>query len=495
MINRVTENMKFGMIANSMYINQGQLGKLEETFSTQKKINRASDDPAGINDILDYRTATNAIQQYQASINNADVSLSIAGTALSALKDVIAQAHTIAISQSGAGASDDNMDTLATMVESLIDEALSLMNTKNDDGYLFAGSSTNTEPFSAIYHSANVGTAAAATTNVFNGTITSGGSYSGTDNKTYGLKIVAGGPLATATYQVSADGGKTWGAVLTDLAAPITLGDGITMTYNSGTQNLASGDLFTVNGYTGGYYNGNDDNMTLQIGKGNNFIYNISGADAFTGATASAAVVTGQEAALTAGDTIVLTRGASSWSLTSNPNYSAMNIVSQNESTINIDADGDAVADIALSISGEWSINNTTAFTITPGTLPSTIPTLGAVSIAGDGKVDLLGTLYALKDALSAHNPDLMDYQTERLQTLETQMLQYETLAGSKRDSLKTTSSNHDSLNLQITNMLSDIENPDMTELIMEFQMKQIAMQASYNMASKISDLTILKYI
>ena len=50
-------------------------------------------------------------------------------------------------------------------------------------------------------------------------------------------------------------------------------------------------------------------------------------------------------------------------------------------------------------------------------------------------------------------------------------------------------------MNLQITNMLADIENADLTKLITEFQMKQIAMQASYSMASQIGKLTILDYI
>lgn len=490
MINRVTENIKFNMITSSMFNIQGQSGELMEKLSTQKNINRPSDDPIGTNDILDFRTAKNAIDQYQTNITDADISLSVAETTLSAVNVVIAKAKAIAISQSGAGASTQTMDTSAISVSALIDEVLSLMNTKQGDSYLFAGSNTNVAPFSATYSPASIGTATVAATNTFNGTVASGGAYTGTDNKNYALRIATGGALAVATYQLSADGGKTWGATQTGLAAPITVGSGITMTFTAGTQNLAAGDFFTVDGYTGGYYQGNDDNMTVKIGKDNNFIYNITGAEAFSGPVALATVV-GAGAGLVNNDTIVLTRGAVNWSLTSNPNYPAMNITSQTASTVTIDADGVAGDEITLSLSGQWGTGDTATFTVTAGATP----TLSAVSVQSNGTVDLLGTLKTLKDVLSSHNADLIRAQITQLQSVETQVLTYETQAGSKRESLQITTENHKTIGLQIANMLSSVEDVDTAKLITDFQLKQIAMQASYNMASKIGQMTILDFI
>jgi len=50
-------------------------------------------------------------------------------------------------------------------------------------------------------------------------------------------------------------------------------------------------------------------------------------------------------------------------------------------------------------------------------------------------------------------------------------------------------------MKLQLTNRLDDVETADLTRLILDFQMRQIAMEASYNMAAKISQMTILDYI
>jgi len=115
--------------------------------------------------------------------------------------------------------------------------------------------------------------------------------------------------------------------------------------------------------------------------------------------------------------------------------------------------------------------------------------------VAGTKKVDLLGTLWALQDSLKTNNIRLVGEQVERLEALETQLLQSETLAGAKRESLKITGGSHQTMKLQLTNRLDDVETADLTRLILDFQMRQIAMEASYNMAAKISQMTILDYI
>jgi len=43
--------------------------------------------------------------------------------------------------------------------------------------------------------------------------------------------------------------------------------------------------------------------------------------------------------------------------------------------------------------------------------------------------------------------------------------------------------------------MLADVENAKMESLITAFLMKQIAMQASYSMAAKIGEMTIMSYL
>lgn len=600
MITRVTENMKFNTITNNLFNAQGKSAELMEKLSTEKMINRPSDNPIGAGNVLNYRSTMASIDQYQTNITDAKTWLSLTNTNLSGIKDMIGQARDIAISQSSAVASPETMDANAAVLSSLIDDTLSLLNTKQGDSYLFGGSKTDVAPFSAI-PSGRIGAVVVpvAPPNAFDGNVTSSGTYTGAVNKTYVVKIIAGGTLAAATYQISSDGGTTWGATQTDLSSPITLGDGIKMTFTPNTVNPAAGDsftvnatapaanidaasaatankfngtvtssgiytgtedktfalkiiggtlidasyqissdggktwgttqthanlsavagvtlgdgikmnfaagindiaandLFTVNAYPAGYYRGNNDNLTVQIGKGNNLVYNITGSSAFTaanGPVATTALTTGTGTTLTKNDTITLTRGATvgSWTLTNHAQYPGMVITSMSDKKVTIKTDATGTDVITLSLSGNWSTNDTASFSITGGT-PGTVGS--AVTVHGPGTVDLLTTLNTLKSALEAHDITAISAQIDDLNIAQTQVLEKQTEAGAKTNSLDLASSNLKALNEQITTMKSGIEDIDQAKIITSFQMQQIALQASYNLAAQIGKMTILDFL
>ncbi|HEM48966.1 MAG TPA: flagellar hook-associated protein 3, partial [Caldithrix sp.] len=111
-------------------------------------------------------------------------------------------------------------------------------------------------------------TVEAAEDNTFDGDVNAGGSYTGSQNKTFVVKIVDSGSFADATYRVSSDGGKTWGGLESDLdTGTITLGDGIDLTFTAGTTDLTADDIFYVNAFTPGYYNGNSEEFSINIGR------------------------------------------------------------------------------------------------------------------------------------------------------------------------------------------------------------------------------------
>jgi len=85
MINRITETIKYNMITNNLFEISGKYGELMEKLSTQKAINRPSDDPIGTNDILDFRTARTTLAQYQTNIADAEIWLKMTDTNLSGL--------------------------------------------------------------------------------------------------------------------------------------------------------------------------------------------------------------------------------------------------------------------------------------------------------------------------------------------------------------------------------------------------------------------------
>jgi flagellar hook-associated protein 3 FlgL len=284
MVMRVSESMKFSTMIDNLYKVQNSYNELMEKMASGKSLNRPSDDPLGMSRVLDYRESKASIEQYRENIDSSKGWLTMSESILSSVNDLLVNAKEIAISQSTATASAETRDIAAASVEQIMDEMRSLANSQYGDRYLFSGTKTSDAPFSAAEFPATIGTPAAPSGNTFDGTVAAGGGpYTGAVNKTYVVKIVTGGNFAAAEYQVSDDGGQTWGAVRNDLdTGTITLGDGIDFTFTAGTVDVAVDDIFHVDAHVEGYYNGNGEELSVAIGKNMNFAYSIPGQSVFT---------------------------------------------------------------------------------------------------------------------------------------------------------------------------------------------------------------------
>ncbi|MBW1939677.1 MAG: flagellar hook-associated protein FlgL, partial [Deltaproteobacteria bacterium] len=358
---RVSDNMKFNTMVNNLFRVQDSYNEVMEKMATQKNINRPSDDPIGMSRVLSLRKSRASVEQYRRNIDSGNSWIEITESKLYTVDELLIRAKEIAIAQSTATASAETRSISAVTVEQIIDEMLSLANSKYGDRYLFSGIRMDEAPFSSSYtDSSRIGNFVAAEGNTFDGDVTAGGTYSdidyvvrivtggalgdaiyefsddggstwssppppadtvpasgtislpggldltfhdngtnplaagdtfslrtveaadgnafdggvtasgtysGSENKTYAVKIVDSGLFADATYQISSDGGKTWGSLETDLdTGTITLGDGIDLTFTAGTTDLTANDIFSVDAFIPGYYNGNSEEFSVNIG-------------------------------------------------------------------------------------------------------------------------------------------------------------------------------------------------------------------------------------
>ncbi|MBN1828881.1 MAG: flagellar hook-associated protein FlgL [Deltaproteobacteria bacterium] len=281
---RVTETMKFQGMVDNLFRVQRDYTKLMEQMTTQKTINRPSDDPLGMTRVAACRSSLTSIEQYKRNINTARSWITMTESKLTAIDDLIVKARETAVAGASATASADSRQTGAVAVGQLTDELLSLANGVFGDRYLFAGTKVDEAPFSADYAGPTIGDPKAAGGNAFDGSLSASGTYSGATNKTLVVKIVAGGDLGEAAYQLSGDGGRTWSAVYDDLeSGTITLGDGINLTFvDDGSEHLAIGDVFMVEARAPGYYRGNGEELTLDINRETGSAYSLTGEDVFT---------------------------------------------------------------------------------------------------------------------------------------------------------------------------------------------------------------------
>lgn len=124
------------------------LNELYVKSSTGKEIEKASDDPAAVADILGTRSEIEAGQRYIENCETVQDQLSISETYLDSVETLLVRAKEIAISGANSSLSQDDLDSLADEVFQLQDQLLDLANAQVNGKYLFAGYDDENVPFS-----------------------------------------------------------------------------------------------------------------------------------------------------------------------------------------------------------------------------------------------------------------------------------------------------------------------------------------------------------
>ena len=503
MLTRITNNMRFTTIVDNLNRAQNNYSSLMEQMSSQKKINRPSDDPVGATRVLDYRSARDSIAQYGRNIENANAWLELTETKLENIGDLIGQAREAGVNNQ----SSETAQVLAQNVGSLLEEILSLANSKFGDRYLFSGSATDGAPFERIIQPV------ANSANGFDGSVYTGGTYTGTADKSCTVRIAGSGAPGTATYELSDDGGTTWSAAATVPASgTVSLGDGLTVRFgDDGTTELTAGDLFYVNAYTGG--RSTDARIGTPEAAANNGFAGTVSLDASSGTyggdrnrTYAVKFVSGGGAVGEA-DYRVSSDGGKTWGAIQTASWGSTITVDDtvgHEVVLSLTASGptDLLADndlffVNASAPGVYSGNGEDLAIATGRGSHMTYNVTGeeAFTDRGRGTVDLFAALESLKTALENGDREGVNAQVDRLTTAQDSIRQYVAESGARMSSLNISKENYQVLDNKISGLLSETEGVDLEQVIVEFKMQETALQASYAMSVQIGKLSILDYL
>jgi flagellar hook-associated protein 3 FlgL len=126
------------------------LNTVNEKLASQKKINRPSDNPVGAATAIGYRNLLSQVDQYGRNLNTGKSWMDSSESALSQSQDVVTRAKEIAIQMANDSQSAATRSNAAQEVGHLLDQAISLANTRVGGNYIFAGYRTGTPPFLKI---------------------------------------------------------------------------------------------------------------------------------------------------------------------------------------------------------------------------------------------------------------------------------------------------------------------------------------------------------
>jgi flagellin-like hook-associated protein FlgL len=145
---RVTANLMAGSITRYLVKQNQELYRLQQKISSQKKILRPSDDPAGMRKVLGYRNTIATVEQYLDNVGSAvsriemtEINLDMAYELLGVVREMN-QAQVDGTTTSRRLAADD--------LRNMYDQLEGLANSKMGNNYMFSGHQTDAQAYGHV---------------------------------------------------------------------------------------------------------------------------------------------------------------------------------------------------------------------------------------------------------------------------------------------------------------------------------------------------------
>lgn len=200
---RVTQNMMYSTMGNSMNASLSRYMELTVQGSTQKQINSPSDDPAGYVEVLNYRTSIANTEQYIENSEDASSWLASTDSALIQAQVILQSIIEKAEQAATETYTDENRMQISYEIEALMQQLVTLANTEYNGQHLFSGHETSSSAYTL--------TLGITTTNDEMEGVTF--DCSGDLDQTAIIRFPEDGTIGGSedlVYEYSKDGGTTW---------------------------------------------------------------------------------------------------------------------------------------------------------------------------------------------------------------------------------------------------------------------------------------------
>ena len=222
---RVTQNTMYDKMTSQMQKSLAAYMESNEQGSSQKKINRPSDDPAGTYRVLVTRNDISATTQYQSNVDTAKGWLSLADNVLGTqLSNSLTSLKALAEQASTGTYSAENRRQIADQARQIFGQMLNLSNTQYEGNSIFAGQRYDRNAFEE-------GLALTSADTNWDTAIQAGGyTIQGASSKSMMIQFTSTGTLdgGAQTFRWSNDGGTTWSTGTT--AGRTLTANGVTVT-------------------------------------------------------------------------------------------------------------------------------------------------------------------------------------------------------------------------------------------------------------------------
>ncbi len=267
---RITHNMMFSNMTSNMNTILGNYMESGIQMSSQKRVNRPSDDPTSTVRIFDYRASIVANDTFINNSKEADSWLKSTDGALQQAQGILTRITELAEQASTGTITPENRMQISFELEQLFDQLMNIANTEYNGTHIFSGHKTDIPAYQR-------GLGIMTETAEFKG---ANAVVNGSVPQTTMVRFPQDGQIggnANLTYEYSKDGGKTW-VTKTLNAGDTTLDlDGATIDYPDAKKNPIQVHAYDANQLTSptngsmlyvrrsAYYQGDDNDNPPEV--------------------------------------------------------------------------------------------------------------------------------------------------------------------------------------------------------------------------------------
>ena len=141
---RVSERQRYETANDRIEGAKNSNVKAMETLSSQRRINKVSDDPIGLSKVIRGRERISEMQQLQKNVTFAQGFLERTESAISGIHEKLIRAKELAVGQASDTFAADSREAVSREVGQMVKEVVSLANTSFSNRYVFSGFRTQT---------------------------------------------------------------------------------------------------------------------------------------------------------------------------------------------------------------------------------------------------------------------------------------------------------------------------------------------------------------
>lgn len=145
---RVTPKITTSNFLRHIQQQAGDILKAQRQISSQKRINKISDDPIGMGRVLAFRSNIAAVEQYQENIAQGMSQIEFSEITLDLAAELVSTAKGVAQNNTGLAATAEQKQAAADQIKELYDQLIGLGNSKFNNNFMFSGHATETASFS-----------------------------------------------------------------------------------------------------------------------------------------------------------------------------------------------------------------------------------------------------------------------------------------------------------------------------------------------------------